>query len=296
MTEFSSANDNDLREIFQLVDRDGGGTSKWCLYFYVALFFRFITNTMVLTSLSAVVILPVDMDELNQLMRMLNMPVVSGQMEKMMAEVSSTGDGEITMEDFLHIMKAKEKNPHTKHLLLADFELFRPANCPKGYIPREQLVNVLLKQSRREGEITKQQNKEGLGNTNDGKKNTSTNGMETSANNGTNNTSNADQNEVNQCGTTSGSSSSSSSTTTTSTQQNSTTNSMAKEEQILKEQQQEQNDERHEGKWTESDIRDLIHNIPSNCFHKERSNLIHYEKLIQVMLGTIDDDPFQNTE
>ena len=104
---------------------------------------------MVLTSLSAAVILPVDMDELNQLMRMLNMPVVSGQMEKMMAEVSSTGDGEITMEDFLHIMKAKEKNPHTKHLLLADFELFRPANCPKGYIPREQLVNVLLKQSRK---------------------------------------------------------------------------------------------------------------------------------------------------
>jgi hypothetical protein len=34
MTEFSSANDNDLREIFQLVDRDGGGTSKWCPDFY----------------------------------------------------------------------------------------------------------------------------------------------------------------------------------------------------------------------------------------------------------------------
>jgi Ca2+-binding EF-hand superfamily protein len=252
---------------------------------------------MFLPSFFAAAKQPVDMDELNQLMRMLNMPVVSGQMEKMMAEVSSTGDGEITMEDFLHVMKAKEKNPHTKHLLLADFELFRPANCPKGYIPREQLVNVLLKQSRTEGEMTKQQNTEGLGNSNDGKKNTnSTNGVDTSTNNDVNNTTNADQNEVNQGGTTSGSSSSSSSsTTTTSTQQNSTTNSMTKEQQMLKE-QQEQNDERQEGKWTESDIRDLIHNIPSNCFHKERSNLIHYEKLIQVMLGTIDDDPFQDKE
>ena len=105
--------DHDLREIFQLVDRDGGGT--------------------------------IDMDELQQLMLLLGIPVLDGQMAKMVGEIASNGFGEITLEDFLRVMKDEDRNGHTKQLLLRDFELFRPANCPRGHIPVGELAQVLIR-------------------------------------------------------------------------------------------------------------------------------------------------------
>ena len=102
--------DHDLREIFQLVDRDGGGT--------------------------------IDMDELQQLMLLLGIPVLDGQMAKMVGEIAASGSGEITLEDFLRVMKDEDRNGHTKQLLLRDFEQFRPANCPRGHIPVGELAQV----------------------------------------------------------------------------------------------------------------------------------------------------------
>ena len=56
--------------------------------------------------------------------------------------------------------------------------------------------------------------------------------------------------------------------------------------------EQRRNKERHEGTWSESSIRDLIHNIPLDCFHLKKKNLINYEKLIQTMISDDMIDPF----
>ena len=185
----------------------------------------------------------VDMDELNQLMQMLNMPVASGQMSQMMSEISSDEDGEISLEDFLRAMKAETTNPHTKHLLLRDFELFRPQNCPSGYIPRDKLLELLLTYAAGEDGHTS--------------------------------TEKATKEDVDSLH----------NTETTSSQ-----NEKEKEEQIL-------NNEDSVGDiWTKSGIRDLIQNIPLDCFHKKSKNLINFNKLITTMLGEDMLDPFQEEE
>ena len=194
------------------------------------------------------------MDELNQLMQMLNMPIASNQMSKMMSEISTSDDGEISLEDFLVAMKAEQTNPHTRHLLLRDFELFRPSSCEKGYIPREQLVEVLLHHANgdqqqedvKESSRAQPQQESGGGGSGGG-------------------------------GSGGGSGSGGSSMT---------------EADRLTLEEQRRNEERHEGTWSESSIRDLIHNIPLDCFHMKKKNLINYEKLIQTMINDDIIDPF----
>ena len=222
-------------------------------------------------SRSVLSLFQVDDDELNQLMQMLNMPVASGQMGRMMSEISSTDDGEITMDDFLKAMKAEDNSPHTKYLLLRDFEFFRPKNCPAGYIPRDQLVDVLLKHSKTEQTDQQKEKDEALLPTTENGEGVKNSGSHDTGNNNMNGNIDAtDQiHPLNE--------------------QNATTNA------TLEEEQQKQNDERHgdDLKWSESDIRDLINNVPSNCFHVKNVNLINYEKLIEIMLGDSEGDPFQ---
>jgi hypothetical protein len=238
------------------------------------------------------------MHELNQLMQMLNMPTDSSQMKKMMSEISSTEDGEITMDDFLAVMKAEEKNPHTKHLLLSDFELFRPLNCPAGYIPREQLVKVLLRHSKVEDQANTQTKEEytlspptsttdspgknreqkSSSSTSDNYNSDSRSSNSNSSGGGGGRTSNANVNHE----------------VSNNNNQLHVNHSISDGEEKDLKQQQESNNENHEVKWTETDIRDLIHNIPLDCFHAKNENLIHYKKLIQLMFGDIteDNDPF----
>ena len=266
--------ERDLREIFQLVDRDGGGTSKFSFSFLVDLsngclssFFFLLSSFFFLLSsfffllfsleifshthhlFGVLLYFLVDMDELNQLMQMLNMPVASGQMSQMMSEISSDEDGEISLDDFLIAMKAEQTNPHMKHLLLRDFELFRPSNCAPGYIPRDQLVELLLTY------------------TND-------NGLEESSDDigsKKNNDSNKNDDNDNQ--------------KTTDTDTNAEKDATATQSLPEIDRGQEQN------AWTKSGLRDLIHNIPMNCFAENNKNLIHFEKLIETMLVTTL-DPF----
>ena len=60
------------------------------------------------------------MDELQQLMNRLGIPVLDGQMARMIGEIASNESGEISLDDFLSVMK-EGQSKHLRHLLMLDF-------------------------------------------------------------------------------------------------------------------------------------------------------------------------------
>ena len=101
----------EFREIFNLVDLDGGGS--------------------------------IDLDELRELMDLLGMNASKDEMEAMVNEIDSQGTGEISFRDFVKVMSKKVTPDYTPEQVVSAFKKFANKKTPNGYITKEDLVHVL---------------------------------------------------------------------------------------------------------------------------------------------------------
>ena len=101
----------ELREIFQLVDLDGGGT--------------------------------IDAEEMGKLLDLLGMQKAEDEIEEIMNAIDKTGSGEVNFKDFVWALKANVPKPtYSEKMLLLAFRCFAK-DMPKGQIKNEQLFGVL---------------------------------------------------------------------------------------------------------------------------------------------------------
>ena len=100
----------EFREIFNLVDRDGGGS--------------------------------IDVKELEQLMDLVGVNATEDEVTAMVEEIDSTGAGEIEFEDFLRVMSKKVEVNYTPEQVIRSFEILA-GNSPKGMIRPAQLKTAL---------------------------------------------------------------------------------------------------------------------------------------------------------
>ena len=101
----------EFREIFNLVDLDGGGS--------------------------------IDLDELRELMDLLGMNASKDEMEAMVNEIDSEGTGEISFHDFVKVMSKKVTPDYTPDQVVSAFKKFANKKTPNGYITKEDLIHVL---------------------------------------------------------------------------------------------------------------------------------------------------------
>ena len=111
-----SVSDEDIaeyREIFSLVDLDHGGT--------------------------------IDCEELGELMDLLGMNVTDEEVEQMVNEIDSTGEGEVNFADFVRVVSKKVDHDRFKrHELLAAFQKFENG-APPGHMKVDDLAHLLMK-------------------------------------------------------------------------------------------------------------------------------------------------------
>jgi Ca2+-binding EF-hand superfamily protein len=100
----------EFREIFNLVDRDGGGT--------------------------------IDTKELEQLMDLVGVNASEDEVQAMVEEIDTTGAGEIEFEDFLRVMSKKVEVNYTPEQVIRSFEILA-GNAPKGMIRPDVLKQAL---------------------------------------------------------------------------------------------------------------------------------------------------------
>ena len=108
--EVSDQEVQEFREIFNLVDRDGGGT--------------------------------IDTKELEQLMDLVGVNASEDEVQAMVEEIDSTGAGEIEFEDFLRVMSKKVEVNYTPEQVIRSFEILA-GNAPKGMIRPDVLKQAL---------------------------------------------------------------------------------------------------------------------------------------------------------
>ena len=101
----------EFREIFNLVDLDGGGS--------------------------------IDLDELRELMDLLGMNASKDEMEAMVNEIDSEGTGEISFHDFVKVMSKKVTPDYTPDQVVSAFKKFANKKTANGYITKEDLIHVL---------------------------------------------------------------------------------------------------------------------------------------------------------
>ena len=101
----------EFREIFNLVDLDGGGS--------------------------------IDAEELRELMDLLGMQASEDEMNAMLQEIDSNGTGEISFEDFVRVMSKKVVPEYTAEQIVRAFQKFAPKDCPPHMITQDALVQVL---------------------------------------------------------------------------------------------------------------------------------------------------------
>ena len=101
----------EFREIFNLVDLDGGGS--------------------------------IDLDELRELMDLLGMNASKDEMEAMVNEIDSEGTGEISFHDFVKVMSKKVTPDYTPDQVISAFKKFANKKTPNGCITKEDLIHVL---------------------------------------------------------------------------------------------------------------------------------------------------------
>jgi calmodulin len=114
LMEGSSATPEEIaefREIFNLVDLDGGGS--------------------------------IDSEELRELMDLLGMQASEEEMGAMLQEIDSNGTGEISFEDFVRVMSKKVVPEYTAEQIIRAFQKFAPKDCPPHMITQDALVQVL---------------------------------------------------------------------------------------------------------------------------------------------------------
>ena len=92
----------EFREIFNLVDLDGGGS--------------------------------IDLDELKDLMDLLGMNATKDEMEAMVNEIDSEGKGEISFHDFVKVMSKKVTPDYSSDQVISAFRKFANKKTPSGYI------------------------------------------------------------------------------------------------------------------------------------------------------------------
>eukprot|EP01036_Dinobryon_divergens_P024109 gene24108-32526_t len=100
----------EFREIFNLVDKDGGG------------------------SISKV--------ELGELMETLGIEATQEDIEAMIAEVDKEGSGEINFEEFVEVMSRKVNSTYTADQVKVAFKVFETPNYP-GRIRADALTRAL---------------------------------------------------------------------------------------------------------------------------------------------------------
>lgn len=278
--------DHDLKEIFRLVDTDGGGTSTFslCLFCFV-LFHLFVRVVFYYPYFCFVAVsskplrasprfssaslfifvfllLSVDMDELHQLMNLLGIPILDGQMARMVAEIASNDSGEISLEDFLSAMKSEGQNKHLRHLLRSDFNRFRPMDCPKGHIPKGELVKLLVKHF-----VTKEDGPVEGGDVNQGSMNGSGD--------------NSGEDEPGMLSYSMGSNGAPRAPGGTLSLADSRVRLASEDESSMKVAQ-----------WTVTEIEDTLKQIPIECYHPTRHDWVNFEMLLNTMLGEDAEDPF----
>mmetsp|Transcript_1734 Transcript_1734/g.3604 ORF Transcript_1734/g.3604 Transcript_1734/m.3604 type:complete len:158 (-) Transcript_1734:213-686(-) len=103
-----------FREVFDLVDKDGGGS--------------------------------ISSNEVKELMNLLGMTPTLEEVKTMVAEIDTDGNGEVDFEEFLQVMAGQQATSYTKLDLLKSFKLFAQADTevPNGYIDPLTLENALV--------------------------------------------------------------------------------------------------------------------------------------------------------
>jgi len=100
----------EFREIFNLVDRDGGGT--------------------------------ITKEELGELMDTLGIDATPEEIDLMISEIDSDSNGEIDFEEFVAVMSRKVNATYTADQVKNAFKIFE-AGCPGGHISAEALQRAL---------------------------------------------------------------------------------------------------------------------------------------------------------
>jgi len=110
MDQLSEEEIAEFREIFNLVDRDGGGE--------------------------------ITKDELGELMDTLGIDASPEEIDAMISEIDQDGSGSIDFEEFVAVMSRKLNATYTSDQVKTAFKVFE-GECPQGFVKAENLVRVL---------------------------------------------------------------------------------------------------------------------------------------------------------
>mmetsp|Transcript_1051 Transcript_1051/g.3414 ORF Transcript_1051/g.3414 Transcript_1051/m.3414 type:complete len:158 (-) Transcript_1051:2228-2701(-) len=101
----------EFREVFDLVDKDKGGT--------------------------------ISPSEVKELMGLLGMHPSHEEVVEMVREIDIDGNGEVDFEEFLQVMAGHQNTNYTKRELVRAFRLFQGSNQPTGFISPEALEKAI---------------------------------------------------------------------------------------------------------------------------------------------------------
>ena len=110
MMQLTAAEEVEFREIFNLVDRDGGGT--------------------------------ISKEELGKLMETLGIRASQDEINMMVSEIDQNNDGEIQFEEFVAVMSRKVNASYSAEEVKAAFRVFE-GSAPPGYIQVATLQRAL---------------------------------------------------------------------------------------------------------------------------------------------------------
>lgn len=110
MDQLSEEEINEFREIFNLVDKDGGGS--------------------------------IDKEELAELMDTLGIEATAEEIDHMVGEIDVDGDGDIDFEEFVAVMSRKVNATYTADQVKESFKVFE-GGAPSGYVRAEALIKAL---------------------------------------------------------------------------------------------------------------------------------------------------------
>ncbi|GLC38191.1 hypothetical protein PLESTB_001089500 [Pleodorina starrii] len=110
--ELSAQEIADLKEVFDLMDKDKGGS--------------------------------LSIEEVKNLMEMLGMKVKQEDLDAMISEIDRTGDGHIDFQEFLQVMAKPQDLPYKRADVMRAFRLFADRDAPPGCISPEALERALI--------------------------------------------------------------------------------------------------------------------------------------------------------